>query len=69
MMKGLFGIGRLSNQMVIIDAYIIEELAERNKVLYDEGATAQLPCPHYDMDIDEAVAEDDKEESVIIIEL
>lgn len=68
MMKGEIRLESASNQLVIIDAYIIDELNEKKSELYDEGAPAWLPCPGYEAEMDKP-AEEDSNQRVIIIEL
>ncbi len=65
MMKGETK-SRASGQIEIIDAYIIDELNEKNHELAIEMPPAHLPSPAYEQDIDEAVA--DNQQCVIIIE-
>lgn len=70
MVKGEIRTGRISDRIDIIDAYIIDELNERKRQQNIDGASAQLPYPHYEyeMELDESSVEDD-DDNVIIIDL
>jgi hypothetical protein len=68
MMKGEIGSRRISNHMVIIEAYIIDELNEQERERNQERMSTELPYPSYEMELDEAPA-DNNEQTVIIIDM